>query len=513
MKFQRIIDYVEYTDRDTIKYCWRWFAVLARALDMASNLLCLDEICAMQKLLANYQKTIQHASAMKPFIIAIRCVLERQAELETSGELKKCLDANYWHEIMENAKKQAVIDKMQEDNMNLIGVFITHKIFHSHGFIEALIGEITDRNIKKSNTSIQLLINVIRNVNFDLLASARDMKMAIINWLSSKVKTTELRKVIGNDCSMELSLVADLYVLCILSRHCERPIQVNATLRLIDGHNDEEHMATINRLSKYFQYRIMSELIVGDTFDASHSMINERSDMDLPDRNAIEAIIDEAINDELEKSLGLDDSAQSNTHSSDAFYDTATSLATYAHILNSCVLQRSMTRDRFEKSNFKKRIGIKIQQLNSVIGQLSGDRDDVNEMVDKMLQIWHDTYHPVVRDVVFNLSAIESVVTWLEKQLRPIKRRNSPILAPLQDAGQLEFDEQVQLKCLTLMLYIASYATTTDPDNERDIFQTIEDYTFNMDRNEDVFIALEMAKVCSILLANSYTVEIYQAEF
>lgn len=497
MQFQRLVDYIEYMDRDTIKFCWRWFAIFTRTLQIAPALLERDELRAVQRLLVQYQKTIQHTLTMKPFIDGVRCILDRNVELASNAETVETAETNagpeYWHEIMETAKKHAVIDKLQEDNLRLISVFVAHKFIHSHAFVEDIIGEIVERcNIKKSNHSIGLLITIMRNVNMDLLTSARSIKVNVIKWLSSKVRTTDLKKVIGNDCSMQTSLIAELYVLCILSRSTEEPAKNVPPNRFNSDQCD--HQRIIDDLKETLQYRVMSNLIVSDSLEINDQKC-DMADATLPDGNAVQAIIDEGINNELETSLGMDDSIESSSHSSDQFNDVAKSLAIYAHILNVCVRQRSMTVDHFEKSNLKKRVGIKSQQLNNIVGQMHGrsNEHDASEMIDQMLDIWHESYHPVVAQVIYDLPLLQHIIGWLTKQMVPIRRQNSRFMVPLHDASHLEFDERFQLKCLTLTTYFAAYET--DDSDELDIFQAIEGYSLNYARNEDVFIAFEIAKI------------------
>lgn len=487
MQFQRLLDHIEFIDRDTSKFCWRWFVIFARIIEIVPTLLHPRDFDALPKLLLRHQKTIHHALAMDAFITAVQILLDREAELKEASLLK---DSNQkaWDNIMDNAKKHAVSDKMQEHNLKLIGVFLSHKIIHSHAYIEDLINEITVRcNINKTNHSISVLIAVLRNLSLDEISTGHSLRLNIIKWLSSKIKISDLRKVISNDRSFNSMLVYELYVLCIFLRRCDAPQK-----KYRSNYNEcDKHYEAVNVICETLQYRVMSKLIVCDSIITRNF---EESKEKLPEPRQAKVFIDEKMSIELENALGGDDTIDLQMHSSEQFTIVATSLANYANILNICVMHQSMTQDLIEKSNFKKRIGLKNQQLNNIVGQLSEHQseNDVNEMIDKFLMIWHDDYHASVGSIVFDLPTIENITAWLEKQIKPIRRANSLAMEPLRSANQLEFDEQLQLKCLTLATYFAFYEHDDDDQNS---FEKVESYEFNYRRNEDIFLAFTIAKV------------------
>lgn len=509
MKFERIMEFVEYEKN---KFCWRWFAILSEMLENTPFLLQPDDYQPLLKLLTEYQRTIQQSSNMKYFIRSVKIMLSRESELKASStNISETFCAAHWHEIVEHAHKQAVIDKVQAENLDLIRVCMENNIIVSHNFMRTIIIEITrGSNIKKSNSSIKLLISLISNANADLLDDINDLKINVIHWLSPKVKATDLKRAIESDSNLDKALIAQLYVICILNRQCETNVQCSLSKEVnlnVSNDNLDEHNIFICLLSKNLQYRSMYELIVSDS--VKNTTKYDKSDDKLPDRSSVKAIFDETINGELEKALHLDDNFNSSINPIEDFNIISTSLTTYVNILDFCVLYESMDDEHFRQSNLRKRILIKISQLDATVNafdssiQFERNPEDVNDIVKSLLNIWHGNHHSVVANLIFNLKSIKTIINWLKKQLKSLGKPDSLSMKPLEHADKLEFEQRVQLKCLTLLTHFSAYEQVNvdesgfghGNEDEVNVFDAIDGYKFNYNRNQDIFMAFEVLKV------------------
>lgn len=340
---------------------------------------------------------------------------------------------------------------MQLENLDLMRILIENKVIVSHDFIKEVIGEVTKMShIKKSNQSISLLISILRNVNVDMIENVATLKMAVMKWLSAKAKLSELKKVIESSSTIDKQLISELYVLCVLSR------QENTNKR---SHQTEEasvqedadvleHKMFIADMVQNLQYRMLSKLIVSDNLQCTKT--NESNLIEtLPEsKNDVKAFINETIFTELENLLH-DDNANENINSTNEtslenFLSVATSLVTYVNILNALVGYESIDSENFYKY-LTKRIFLKVGQLNAIVNNFSNsfniDRNpnDVNEVVEGLLSIWHDKYHTIIAENMFIVANNGSIIEWLTEQLRQNHREESLVLTPLQTIGQLSF--------------------------------------------------------------------------
>lgn len=446
-------------------------------------------------LLTEYKPTIQHPLHMKYFIRITEVMLHKEPALKLNSSTE------HWHKIMELSFKQAETDKTQLENVDLMRVLIDSKVIVSHDFIKNIVVAIAKtQTIRKSNSSVRLLISVCKNVNMiDMIDDINSLKIAIIHWLSAKIKLSELRKVIENNNTTDPRLIAELYVLCTLSRQ-------GSTYKKIDrfdadvNQNDFEvrdHDSFIDELVRCLQYRMLSKLVVVENAMQSKLQIVAGIEK-LPEANAVKACLNETIFSELEKAI-YDANTDEIDNSLESFNNIISLLATNVNILNSLVDYESIDGDNFLKF-LTKRVLVRIGQLNEIIknvGQtyrIDNNPNDVNEIVNSLLDVWHDKYHPIIAENIFIVKNSSHLLKWLEAQLIPSQQPSSMMMAPLKHATQLEFEERIQLKCLTVLAHFSAY----QEDDGLDVFDAIKNYEFNYKRNEDLFIDLQLVKVNAI---------------
>lgn len=443
-------------------------------------------------LLTEYKPTIQHPLHMKYFIRVAEVMLRKTADLSQSSI------AEHWHKIMELSFKQAETDKTQLENVDLMRVLIDNKVIVSHDFIKSIIIAIAKtQTIRKSNGSIRLLISVLKNVDMiDMIDDINSLKIAIIHWLSAKIKLSELRKVIENNNTTDARLIAELYVLCTLSRQgatYEKFNRLDAEMNQ-DDFEVHHHDSFIEELVQSLQYRMLSKLVVvNKTMDTkSQNVIGVEK---LPEPNAVKACVNETIFNELEKAI-YDADSDKIDNSLESFNNIISLLATNVNILNSLVDYESIDGDNFLKF-LTKRILVRIGQLNEIIKnvghtyRIDNNPNDVNEILNSLLDVWHDQYHPIITENIFIVKNSAHLLEWLEAQLIPFRRPSSILMAPLKNASQLEFEERIQLKCLTLLAHFSAY----QEDEGLNVFNAIMDFDFNYKRNEDLFSDFQLVKV------------------
>lgn len=483
------------------------FAILSQLLVDFPHLLKAEDYQPLLKLLKDFKPTIQHALQMKHFIQIVDVMLSKEQELKTGTILiQESFCTEHWHQIMELSFKQAATDKIQLENLELIRIMVENKVIVSHDFIKEMISEVTKMShIKRSNHSINLLISVLRNVNIDVIENSTNLKIAIIKWLSCKVKLTELKKAIESNNLIDKQLISELYVLCVLSRQ-ENTNKRNYSMETSVVPNDAdvlEHSTFIAEMVQNLQYRMLSKLIVSNNCKSIENDETHSIEI-LPNKNNVKASINETIFVELENAIYDENSDDNISNTSERtlenFHSILASLVTYVNILNALVDNESIDSDSFYKF-LTKRIFVKIGQLNSIIKSASNsfniDRNanDVNEIVEGLLTLWHDKYHPIVSENMFIVANNIPIIDWLIEQLRSSIREDSLILAPIQTIDQLRFEERIQLKCLTLLAQFSTNDNGNEDESETQVFKAIREYDFKYERNEDLFILFQLIKV------------------
>lgn len=502
MKLERLMVLVEYEPQ---KFCWRWFAILSELLVSFPHLLGTDDYQPLLKQLSDYQSTIFDASDMKSFNKIVQTMLDAEAKLIAVPltPIRSSFCTENWHKIMEFAFKQAATDKCQNENLDLIGILVTHGgIIVSYDFIRTIITDITKMtSIRKSNDSIGLLINIFRSINVDLINGIHDIKMSVITWLSTRIAATELKKIITSVNGLNKKLIAELYVLCILSRHGQSNtfVQKFAIQKNNNATIQNEYRSEVHEIEKNLQYRALTKLIVVDLKNTSDQY--KPKHQNLPKRNEVKAIINETFNAKMEESLHSDDSAASSSDNQmENFIFICKSLQMYVNVLNCLIEYEAMDAETLNTTNLKKRILIRIAQLNDIVTKFDNrmnfrqNPEDVNEIVSRLLNVWNDDNHLAVANIIYTQKN-DSIICWLLKQLTPSKCPASRVMVTLRHENEMEFQYRVQLKCLTLVAHFSAW-DNIDSDNNNQVFDGIQKYNFELKRNEDMFMVFELVKVC-----------------
>lgn len=486
------------------------FTILSELMVEYPHVLQAEDYQSMLKLLFDFQPSIQHSLHMKCFSRIVDAMLSKEKELMASStQIKATYCTNLWHKIMELSFKQAATDKTQQDNLNLMCIMIKNGVIVSFDFIKKIINDVTEMfNIKKSNSSINLLISILRNVDTDRIEDIKNLKIAIIKWLRPQVKLKDIKNVIGNNNVFDQNLVSDLYVLCVLSQQSDTVSQSYKPAALENETEMDEHSSFVSDAVEILQYRMLSKLIVTDTLQAKESggkpMIEK-----LPARNEVKASVDDALFGELDQAIqdnveNASEHSSRNESSQESLTNISTSLATNVAILNSLVGYESIDADVFCKF-MTKRVFLKISQLNAIIENI-GDRvnisrspNDVNEVLENLLAVWHDKYHPVIAENIFIIKSSSSIIKWLKAQLKSSRRDESAVMSPLKMANELDFEERIQLKCLILLTHFSAFEDENDGDNDDvpQVFKAIQQFKFNYKRNQDLFILFQLIKVKS----------------
>lgn len=475
------------------------FAILSQLIVDFPHVLQAQDYQALLNLLTEYKPTIQYPLQMRYFILITEAMLRKEPELQ---QISTSFCIEHWHKIMELSFKQAETDKTQLENVDLMRVLIDNKVIVSHDFVKNIIIAIAKtQTIRKSNSSIRLLMSVLQNVNVDMIDDINALKIATIHWLSAKVKLSELRKVIENNNATDKRLISELYVLCAISRQGESTYkQIDRFDAVAKTNQDDfevrEHEHFIEELVQCLQYRVLSKLVVSN---AMHSKVKQRNVIGiekLPDANGVKASLNEMIFMELEKAIHNASDVDDINNSIESFNCICSSLVTNVNILNALVGYESIDGENFLKF-LSKRISIRIGQLNEIIKnvgngyRIDNNPNDVNEIVNLLLDIWHVDYHPIIVENLFIVEPSTSILKWLKAQLMPSRRPQSILMSPLKNANQLEFEERIQLKCITLLAHFSAY----QEDGGLNVFDAISNYKFNHKRNEDLFMVFQLIKV------------------
>lgn len=480
------------------------FAILSELMAGYPHVLQADDYQPVLKLISDFKPSIQHSLPMKCFIRIAGVMLSKGKQLKiNTNPVVASFCTTHWHKIMELSFKQAATDKTQLENLDLLRVMIENGVIVSFEFIKKMINEVTEMShIKKSNSSIKLLISILRNVNTDMIDGIKNLKIAIIMWLRPQVKLMNMKNILANNNTFDRHLISELYVLCVLSR---QSLALNKnSLPQIEADQDEndEHDLVVADLVRHLQYRMMCRLIVSDALQVKEtqpSILIEK----LPQRNETKTSLDEALFTELEKTIHddidrLPGQSDRDENSIDNLGNISRSLATNVNILNSLIGHESIDADAFCKF-LTKRVFLKIGQLNTIVGNFDSsiniqrNPNDVNEVIENLLTVWHDNYHPIIAENIFIVKNSWSIIEWLKAQMNPSRQPASVVLSPLKSANELEFQECIQLKCLTLLAHFSAFED--ENDDEFEVFTAIADYKFKYKRNQDLYILFQLIKV------------------
>lgn len=470
-------------------------SILCEILTEYPSLLSPQDYQPVLKLLADFQKTIQLPIQIKLVTDLAAIMLSKEKSLVSSSTvISEDFCHALWLKIAQLAFRNSASSlPTSTDNLDLLRLLIENKKFESNAFIVTIINAIRNNSIKKSSKSIQLLISVFRTVKLDVLEEAKEMRIGVINWLSPNVRANELKRVIETSDKIDLSLMAELYALCILSKtdsviptaFCDNSGEMSTI---------HDFTSFIKTLEENLQFRLMNKLIVVEAtkIDRIPKYIMPNI---LPNSNLLKSVVVETYYAELEKILHPDDEFRLTENPAEDFSTVATSLATYLNILHHLIRYESLDEDRYTKSFLTKRVQIKVQQMNMSIDALinsNQDSKEIYDMLDKLLNVFKNDLSPLLTKLIIGDITNRSTINWCIKKMMKIRPKDILMeYNSITDASTLSFERRVQLKCLTLLARLSGY----DNEDGAIAFDGIRDHEFNFNCRIDLFIVFELIKV------------------
>lgn len=489
-KLDRLSELIERGD-----YTWQWAKILSKLISDYPNLIQVDYYQTLMQTISDLQPKIKYSIQGKVFNDLVRIMM-----IEEIGLKAKSTDiSDQWYKIMQMALKNcATSNETAEQNVQLLQIMIENGYIVSYAFIETIMKEIATNTIKKSTSSVRLMIAIFQNVNMDLLTSGDDIKASVINWLSPKIAASELKRIIGNEEDIDIALVAELYVLCVLSKTDESlklSFEQSESMKMDENNFD----AIIENLKRQFSYQLFDKLMAVDCSRKVDHLTASKIISVLPEAKSVDVVLNENLYSDLERSLNPDDNLQPSANTIDDFTIIASSLSTYINILNQLLAYNAFDKTRYEKSFLYKRIAIKIVQLNTLMDRLMGcDEKDKFDVVEKLNSIWKFGLHPLVEQLVFEQDCNSRMIEWLAQQMQPQLRSCTQPLNRITFAD-LPFARKMQFKCLVLLTKFS----TLDDGNGTKAFRVLDDLDIDTKCNENLFIMFELVRVNITLRSHS----------
>lgn len=474
------------------EHAWQWAKILSKLLIDYPNLIQHEDYQPMLQILSDLQPKIKYSNQAEVFNDLVRIMVAEESGLKVKGNnISNSFCSDRWHRIMQMALKNcATSNQIAEYNVQLLQIMIENGYIVSYAFIETIVKELSSNTIKKTTSGVRLMIAIFQSVNMDLLTSGEEIKASVIKWLSPKIDASELKRVIGNEENIEVALIAELYVLCVLSK-------TDKSSKLSFEHteptqNDENSFDTIiEKLKRQFSYQFFDKLMAVDCSREIDRLSMRKIGSVLPEPKPIDVVFSENLYSELEKSLNPDDSFQPSPNAMDDFAIIASSLTTYIHILNQFLAYNAFDQSKYEKSFLYKRIAIKIEQVNTIMDRLVDcDEKDRFDIVEKMNSIWKFGLHPMLEQLVFERDCNSRLIDWLAQQLQPELVSSSQPLNRISFAN-LPFAQKMQLKCLVLLTRFS----TLDNENGKKAFEVLDNLDPDTECCENLFIMFELVRV------------------
>lgn len=466
-------------------------AILSQLLQDHPFLLAAEDFQPLLKLLVDFQPTIQYTIQIKIFINIVEVMLLRENDLKSHSVIQESFLIEHWNKILQLSFRNSTTNiATSQDNLSLLKILIDFKKIMSMDFLETLINAILSNSIKKSDASIDLMISVFRSVNIDLLKNVPAIRTGAINWLSPRESIIDLKKLLESDGKFDSHLAGELNALCVLSK--AEKLDSHRTISCKQD-NTDEFQTYIKELELNLQYQSIRTLIITES-NGKNTNTSQTLGEKLPDTNSTQTVINESYLQELEKVLSLDDDFKITENCVDDFMIVANSLATYLHVLNYFLVYKSMDEEYFSKSFLKKRIAIKVEQLNMIAERFLGmkqESKDVFDILDKLLLILNEDLLPIIRNYVLSQPFNTMLIKWLAQQLSHRPRSSSQNIRLLENVNELAFRDKIQLKCFVLLAYFSTFKG----DNGTAAFDAIADYEYNYECVEELFMVFEIVKV------------------
>lgn len=450
-------------------------SIFAHLLESQPMCVQATDLQPILQMLHDFQLTIQYPVQVVVLHRIVRVLLQIDVHND-SLVINDEFFTDIWHKISQTTFRTSSLNLLAE-NIRLLRQIVSSRQKLPNSFIESIVKTLLSNSIRKSNDGVQLLIDIFKHYNVDVLDS--DYRIQTMKWL---LKTEQ---VLMNFESIRVEHVAELTTLCLFSKIDSSIIKHTTSLKIPVSAFAEYETA----LRKQLNFKSLTKLIV-----CQKSVVDDRSPkLKLPQPNAIKSVVNEMYFQKLFEMLNPDRELEESANSLDAFNRVTSTLVLYLQLLNSLIAYESMDKVGLTKTFLCKKAYFKVEQLDMCVGKFAHFTEftdkDALDVMESISGVFRRDLHPVLIDVILSHHMPETV-RWLAARVL-----NSE---PAKDSKSIAHRSVEELNCPNRMRYESFVLLSYFEHGLNDVeaFDVIEEYGFNLNSNTDLLIVKTLIKVC-----------------
>ncbi|XP_055591909.1 serine/threonine-protein kinase ATM isoform X2 [Uranotaenia lowii] len=482
-KLQSIIDLVESCESGELN--WRWMVILAAIIQRCPALLEVEDYQPLLNLLSSMQPKLHLSSQLKAFHICCSKLLELEKtdNFIKSSMIDSKFCVNLWHKITETAFRSSTSSsKTAAENHLILQLLISNRKFPSIAFITGVLNAFHSYSIDRTNANVETIRVILQTIPLDALGDVLEIVEKLFNYLFPKSRDVQTKGILHNRERLDARLVADIVVLCAVTKHEEKHKNEHDKDSSLYLGNDKyiESNAEFSELEDNILLKALEKLIVvnkkhiSENTNLTYYNIHEKHFEMLCAALNFEKHILPVENDCLFKGL----------------INIIGDVELYIYILNLLLTHKALNSASFEKCLITKKITFKFQEMELGFERLKSlSTAEMNEMAVRLRSIFEGPHHECITQVLKGTN-FSNLFQWIFNHARMLPNQDSRYVQSLQ-LDSLNKEQTNQHILLLILVHYLKY----DGVNTNEVRAYIEKLEFNIYNNLDLFHVFDICKV------------------
>lgn len=340
-----------------------------------------------------------------------------------------------------------------------------------------------NNSIKKSNTSLETVITLLRNFNIKCLNNSNEIIREFLDWLYEKSHSVKCRIMVTSSEKIEQEILTRLTAMCsLVSRGFG--CSIVPELKVIS-----EYDLTVDKIRKGILLKSLQNLV-----------ICERKVEIVMEKMCLSKELTSIIDDEMQEHIA--DLMKFHTNSEDTIEDkilgSLTHIEIYLKMLNALIFFDSINDEILKRSHLLKKVTLAFQELEEFFGVLvetPTNETEAEKILEKLKIIFYTKFNCVLEEFI-RMQKLTELIKWITGNIEVdlIKLTQVHMLNPFHDDDTPSRKNFIKHLCLTVLAGIVR----RDGCNSEEAFQSISDVEFKTENPDDLKTILFLIKeICS----------------
>lgn len=339
-----------------------------------------------------------------------------------------------------------------------------------------------NNSIKKTNTSLETVITLLRNFNINSLDNSNKIIQEFLDWLYEKSDSVKYRTMVTSPEKIDQEILTRLTAMCSLVSRGFGCLIVQE-LKIIS-----EYDLSVDKIQKGILLKSLQNLV-----------ICEPKVEVLPEKLCLSKELTSIIDDEMQEYIAnlMKFDSTSGDNLDDKILRSLTHIEIYLKLINSLIIFDAVNDEILKRSHFLKKVTITFQEMEDFFGKLletPTSESAAEKILEKLSLIFYSKFNCVLEELI-RMQKLTQLIKWITENVEIDEIK----LTQVHMNDEFFDDETPSRRNIIRHLGLMNLAGIARRDgcNSEEAFHSLKHIDFNTENKDDLKTVLFLIKEIS----------------